>query len=89
MPYTKKADRDRFSATLDPLLQEIVEGPSMTAGDLNYLITKLCHGYLTRKGENYATHNEVMGVLTCASSEYYARRVRPYEDKKIKENGDV
>lgn len=33
--------------------------------------------------------DEIVGALRCAWDEFYARKVRPYEDIKIKENGDV
>jgi len=32
---------------------------------------------------------KVVGALRNAFAEFYARKVRPYEDLKIKENGDV
>jgi len=62
--------------------------PSM-GGDLNYLITKLCLTFVDNKGACYATYNEVIGALECAKLEMYRRAIAPYEDKKIKENGDV
>ena len=34
-------------------------------------------------------YNRSMGVLECIKSEWYRRQVGPYEDKKIRENGDV
>ena len=33
--------------------------------------------------------SQVVGALRSAHAEFYARKVRPYEDLKIKENGDV
>ncbi len=60
-----------------------------TAGELNYSITLLLISYLETKGENYQTYNDMIGALEGAKMELYARKVRPYEDKKIDENGDV
>jgi broad-specificity NMP kinase len=40
-------------------------------------------------GFNYTNVNSVMGVLSCVSAELYRRLAAPYEDRKIKENGDV
>jgi hypothetical protein len=37
----------------------------------------------------YAEINEVVGVLECCKLELYRRLAAPYEDTKIKENGDV
>jgi hypothetical protein len=61
----------------------------MACGDLNYLITKLCLDYLAKKGEKYQTYNDIIGALDSAKMEFYIHQVRPYEDKKIAENGDV
>lgn len=61
----------------------------LTAGDLNYAITRLCLAHIDSVGMGYATLNRVVGVLECAKLELYARVVRPYEDRKIAENGDV
>jgi hypothetical protein len=60
-----------------------------TGGDLNYIITRLCKEFLDNLGENYERINQVIGALECAKQEFYRRIVSPYEDKKIKENGDV
>lgn len=60
-----------------------------TAGELNYTITVLCIEYLKAHGTRYATLNEVIGVLECAKLEFYRRLAAPYEDAKIKQNGDV
>lgn len=61
-----------------------------SAGELNYAITKLCLDYIKRNGGmSYAIGNEVVGVLECAKLEFYRRKLAPYEDKKIKENGDI
>ena len=57
-------------------------------GILNYIITRLCHWWLG-DNPNYAKYNELIGVLECAKMELYRRKVAPYEDKKIIENGDV
>lgn len=60
-----------------------------TAGELNYVITTMLRLYLQDKGESYQTYNDMMGVLAGALQELYRRKITPYEDKKIKENGDV
>ena len=79
MPYIKQTQR-----------KELAEGrPPQDAGELNYQITRLLLEYLKSKGEGYAVFNEIMGVLSCASQEFYRRWAAPYEEKKIKENGDV
>ena len=59
------------------------------AGELNYVITSACTGYLARKGLSYTTINDIIGALEGAKLEFYRRVAAPYEDNKIKENGDV
>lgn len=60
-----------------------------SAGELNYLFTELIKSYLRLKGESYQTYNDVVGALEGSKLELYRRKVVPYEDKKITENGDV
>lgn len=84
MPYIEQKDRDRIDPTLTPLLNE-----SLSSGELNYVITKLCDKYLKNHKPNYSTMNNVIGVLECAKLEYYRRICSPYEDLKIQVNGDA
>lgn len=77
MPYIKKEDRSR--ARFDPI----------TVGELNFAITRLILHYVNLKGLSYQTINDIKGALGCAWDEFYRRKVVSYEDKKIKENGDV
>ncbi len=79
MPYIPKERRKSLDASLAPI----------KAGELNYLFTKLITNYLYLNGESYQSYNDIIGALEGAKLECYARKVRPYEDKKIKENGDV
>ena len=60
-----------------------------TAGELNFLITMYLLDYIACKGESYQIYCEIEGVLNHISKELYRRLVEPYEDKKIKQNGDV
>lgn len=60
-----------------------------TAGELNYLITRLVDEFLMRKGVSYTHINAAVGVLECAKMELYRRIASPYEDSKVMENGDA
>jgi hypothetical protein len=85
MPYIKQSDR----ACLDQHIKALAEtiNPDQRAGELNYSITKLL---LALKGEGrYKDYNELIGALESAKLEFYRRQVGPYEDVKVKENGDV
>jgi len=58
-------------------------------GQLNYVFSAIIRGYLAQHGKKYQTMNDIVGVLECAKLELYRRVTAPYEDVKIKENGDV
>jgi hypothetical protein len=60
-----------------------------TPGELNYVITTYLKEYYERQGLNYQTINDIVGALEGAKLEFYRRIAAPYEDTKIKENGDV
>lgn len=83
MPYINKEDRKKFDDAIEDVL------PAVNPGELNYLITKLCHIYIDFNGLSYQRINDVMGALEGAKLEFYRRLVATYEDKKIKENGDL
>ena len=80
MPYINPEDRLHILAD---------EKSISTSGELNYFISTLINWYINEKGKNYATLNEVIGVLECAKLELYRRVAAPYEDSKIQMNGDV
>jgi hypothetical protein len=86
MPYIKKDDRCKFTIIMHYLKHyKLIR----SVGELNYLITSICKHYLEQEGEKYTNHNAIIGALECVKQEFYRRRTSPYEDKKIKENGDV
>ena len=45
--------------------------------------------YLNHSEDNYQAHNDIIGALTACQLEWYRRVTVPYEDSKIRENGDV
>lgn len=90
MPYIKQEKR----RTLDLIHQRLeLMGFDVTGGleigDINYIITNILRLYISIKGKKYSTCNDLVGVLDCAKMELYRRIIAPYEDEKIKENGDV
>ncbi len=82
MPYIDKNAQEDIAITL-------WRRRPKTVGELNFLITMQVLDYLAQAGTSYATINSLIGVLECAKLELYRRVVAPYEDEKIKENGDV
>lgn len=85
MPYLKSKDKNKFKKTV----KEFSKNPPTTAGEINYLVTELVYAYLNQQGLNYQHLNDIVGALDGAKVELQRRIVGPYEDLKIKENGDV
>ena len=85
MPYIKQEDRNK----LQDYAYMIQSCPLSNAGELNYIITLILHKYEDYKGTSYQHYNDMLGALEGAKLEVYRRRVGPYEDMKVKENGDV
>lgn len=84
MPYIKQErqvflDRDDHSDQEDP----------KNAGELNYVLTTIIRDYFYGNGGRYQQINDIMGALEGAKTEFYRRVAAPYEDEKIKTNGDV
>ena len=79
MPYINKLDRAKIESGWLP----------SNAGELNYSIHLLLEKYLGTMGESYQTYNDMMGALMGVQAELYRRKIAPYEDKKVKENGDI
>jgi hypothetical protein len=85
MPYIKGAIRRE---DLDPhWMAGTVHAE--TEGELNFQITRLMIVYLQDHGLSYATLNDISGAVNNAYMEFYRRVVVPFEEEKIKANGDV
>jgi len=91
MPYIKRDRRNEIDGILEPLLKLVKRRRNRrpTAGDINYIITKIIHERLASQDLKYAHINEMIGVLECAKLELYRMIGAPYEDNKIKANGSV
>lgn len=84
MPYIKQHMRDLIDIHKKDGCFHVAEH----SGELNYMITVILKDYL---GEylNYDRINAAIGALECAKLELYRRIAAPYEDEKMKDNGDV
>lgn len=87
MPYIKQLKRDDFDSGLCDLI-DTIEFHKFNPGDLNFIITSILNA-AWNSDPVYSKGNELMGVLECVKQEFYRRKLVPYEDTKIKENGDV
>ena len=82
MPYITQSNRVDIDYRLGPLL-EFISSP----GDANYVITQVLRKAFDYS--HYSDFNAAIGILECCKLEMYRRAVAPYEDQKIRENGDV
>lgn len=83
MPYIRHEQRP----DIDRAVNELPHG--MTAGQKNYAITKMIDRDLWQQAVTYDNINEWIGVLECVKLELYRRQAVPYEDRKIRANGDA
>jgi hypothetical protein len=87
MPYIKKDQRPALESILTPLIAYFKSLPvEEQDGAVNYSVTRILKSVYPRR---YFHFNRALGVLTAIKEEFYRRVVGPYEDEKIKENGDV
>ena len=87
MPYIKQEQRPAIDELVKPLIDHLKSLPLEDQdGSLNYAVTKIIKNVYPQK---YFHFNRALGVLTAITLELYRKIVGPYEDTKIKENGDV
>jgi hypothetical protein len=84
MPYIKPERRKTFDPHLEACAAEIE-----TEGELNYCIYKVAALLIGRIGESYDNLSMCSSAMEHAKLEWYRRRLVPYEEKKIEENGDI
>jgi hypothetical protein len=84
MPYIDQDLRSILDRHVDGLAEQID-----TVGELNYAVTRLVLGLIKKVGLNYNSLSLIMGTLYLIPLEIYRRIGVPYEDRKIKANGDI
>lgn len=93
MPYITKPQRTPYDKNILVLAEKVrkfaEDEAASPAGQLNYIITRLILEVYGEWLPNYSDFNEIVGILECAKMEMYRKHTAPYEDEKIKENGDV
>ena len=88
MPYIPEVDRDKFDEVFDFLWSKI-DTHGISNGELNYIITGICLLYIDKHKLSYNTGSDIIKALECAKLEFYRRTMAPYEDSKLRQNGDV
>ena len=92
MPYIKKDRRDIIDRFLNTFLSNLKSQfvTSIEPGDINYIVTRIVANLMKpNEGWGYTTISSAIRVLEDAAQEMRRRLLNPYEDEKIKENGDV
>lgn len=89
MPYILSEDREKYTESLEKLLSELSkQNEDDLGGHLNYCITEILRCLFEGK-RRYVRINTLRGAIENAWTEFARREVAPYEDEKIKKNGDV
>jgi len=82
MPYIKQDRRPSMDRVVDVMVEEGV----VVNGDLNYILFAFCKRFVDPSYNNYKNY---CGELRQCATEIERKLLGPYEDDKIKENGDV
>lgn len=83
MPYIMQEDRPALDNTQLKALD------FSGVGDLTYALFKCGLVYAAQYPKSFATYGDVIMGLECAKLEFYRRILAPYEETKIRLNGDV
>lgn len=84
MPYIEPEARKKLNKRVDSLSRGIDN-----KGELNYIITRLLHGYINKNGLCYSILSDAHGVCSDVAAELYRTVVVPYEISKAKSNGSI
>ena len=82
MPYIKKEAREK----MDQIVEQMHDSGVVANGDLNYILFAYCKRHVAPSYNNY---KNFVGELHQCATEIERRILAPYEEDKIKENGDV
>lgn len=94
MPYIEQQQRKDLDPIIDDLARALMPTKAENdkdfvevGGKLNYSVSRLCAQLVDKP--SYAKIALITGVLENIKQEFYRRLAAPYEDYKIKVNGDV
>jgi len=94
VPYIAIERRQQLDAAIDHLAEQIKQLPHQDLrdldGDVNYSVTKLILAVFDlAQAPKYSKFNSAVGALECIKQELYRRFTAPYEDQKMRDNGDI
>jgi len=82
MPYIEQSKR----GLLEGIVKLMADRNVKADGDLNYVLFAYCKRFVPR---SYNNLKNFCGELRQCATEIERRILGPYEDEKIKENGDI
>jgi hypothetical protein len=94
MPYIKQKFKDKIDESIHALVDDIEQcckddDRDALKGVLNYTITSILLATFTKHGISYSKFADVIGTLECSKLEIYRRAIASYEDRCIRNNGDI
>ena len=96
MPYIDEEERLELDTQIDNMILAIRDNKtnlnnphdfSNYLGRINYCFSRIIYGVM--RDVSYRNIAMVTGVLENIKQEYYRRVAEPYEDMKIRQNGDI
>ena len=96
MPYIDEEERLELDTQIDNMILAIRDNKtnlnnphdfSIYLGRINYCFSRIIYGVM--RDVSYRNIAMVTGVLENIKQEYYRRIAEPYEDIKIRQNGDI
>jgi Domain of unknown function (DUF6899) len=87
MPYIAQDNRKIYDSRLKDIVA-LVRSGSNGPGDLNYCFSRIVWSIFDA-APSYTAANTLLGVLEAVQKEFYRRKVVPYEDSKMIQNGDL
>ncbi len=96
MPYIDEQERVELDNQIDNMILAIRDNKtnlnnphdfSNYLGRINYCFSRIIYGVM--RDVSYRNIAMVTGVLENIKQEYYRRVAEPYEDIKIRQNGDI
>ena len=96
MPYIDEEERLELDNQIDNMILAIRDNKtnlnnphdfSNYLGRINYCFSRIIYGVM--RDVSYRNIAMVTGVLENIKQEYYRRVAEPYEDIKIRQNGDI
>ena len=85
MPYIKQERREELEEVLNVMIKN---GVTASTGDINYILFAYC-SRIVKPVESYHAYKMYIAELNECAAEIRRRFLAPYENEKLKKNGDI